>query len=75
MSTKTLAKTEKMCYNTFRVPVFRLYRSGLVTSVQGRRTCDTAACLFYITIIPQLGNFVNGFLVFCLLFLLFRFCV
>lgn len=43
---KPLAKTKKMCYNIFWVPVIRLYRSAAYTSVQGYRTCDTVACLF-----------------------------
>ena len=43
---KTLAKSEKMCYNISRAPVIRLYRGAVDTSVQGCRSCDTIACLF-----------------------------
>ena len=58
---KPLAKTKKMCYNIFWVPVIRLYRSAAYTSVQGYRTCDTVACLFCISIIPHFSEFVNTF--------------
>ena len=58
---KPLAKTKKMCYNIFWVPVIRLYRSAAYTSVQGYRTCDTVACLFCISIIPHFAGFVNSF--------------
>ncbi len=65
MSTKTLAKTEKMCYNTFWVPVFRLYRSALFTSMQGRRTCYTAACLFLYYHYTAIGEFCQWVFGFC----------
>ena len=37
ISRKPLAKYERMCYNILRVPVIRLYRSALLTSIQGCR--------------------------------------
>lgn len=56
---KPLAKTKRMCYNISWVPVIRLYRGALFTSMQGRRSASTAACLFSALIIPQTEGFVN----------------
>ena len=60
---KTLAKSEKVCYNILRVPVIRLYRSALsllcrVVVLVVRRL----AFFVCILIIPQKYRFVNSFL-------------
>ena len=62
---KPLAKSENVCYNTFRAPVIRLYRSALTLLCRAVvLVLRRLAFLFYGIIIHHATDFVNIFIKF-----------